>query len=105
MANWLGGTWRTEKRYHGDLTKSAVRGQFACGQAGYGVIIAVGDVLSLTAFFYGDEKATSLPNTSYLACFAYRQNRRLTVDLFQPLRAYFPVRPGKLLSRYFFYGK
>ena len=32
------------------------------------------------------------------------RNRRRTVDLFQPLRAYFPVRPGKLLSRYFFYG-
>ena len=25
-------------------------------------------------------------------------------DLFQPSRAHFPVRPGKLLSRYFFYG-
>ena len=27
------------------------------------------------------------------------KNRRRTDELFQPLRAYFPVRPGKLLSR------
>ena len=42
---------------------------FSAGKLVRDVVIAVGDVLSLTAFFYGDGKTTSLPNTGNLACF------------------------------------
>ena len=45
------------------------------------------------------------PNTSYLACFAYGQNRMRTVELFKSVKYNFSVRPrqGKLHGRYFFY--
>ena len=60
------------------------------------VVITVREFLSPAAFFYGDGKATSLPNTSNLACFAYRQNRRRTVDIFKSVEYNYSVRPSSL---------